>query len=204
MNNASDSVSRMGQALLDTARQEVAKLLVAAREDVQELEKATEQDAERMISEAVESAQTQAALDAKRRLANTDLAASRILIQAKEEVLNQCLARLEARLQDLTKEPKYPSILSWLVTEAAMALEQPEILLEVRQADRELFTADWCQSLSNRLKVEVHITPSPAQITGGVIGRSRDGHVQCDQSFEALTDRHREMLRSIMYQELWK
>ena len=204
MNNPSDAVTRMGQVLLDEARQEAAKLLAEAQEEAKRVEEATEQEAERVLAESIESGDVQTALEAQRCLATADLAAARILTEGSDDVLAQCFSRLESRLQGITQLPDYLTVLSRLVSEAGISLQQSEIFLKLCQADQKLVNAEWCRSLSDRLQVSVHLSAESAPIMGGVVVQSRDGHLRYDQSFETLLSRHRDALRSIFYQTLWE
>lgn len=204
MNDSSDVVTRMGQVLLNEARQEAAKLLADAQEEAQVMEKATEQEAERILTEVIVSTEAQAALEAQRRLAVADLAVTRILTEARENVLTQCFSRLESRLDEITQSPDYLAILSQLVSEAATSLQQTEIFLKLRQADRQLLNPEWCRTLGDCLQMKVHLPSETAPITGGVVVQSQDGHLRYDQSFETLLSRHQDALRSIFYQILWE
>ena len=146
MNSSPDPVARMGEVILDQARQEVSQLLSAAQEDAREIEKATEQEASQYILEMGESTKKQTTREVRKRLAVADLEAKRMVWEVREDVLNHCFSILQSKLKEMTAQSHYPDIIARLVIEAAYSLQQSEIVLEVRSSDRDLLDSEWLKT----------------------------------------------------------
>ncbi|HBP90353.1 MAG TPA: hypothetical protein DD706_21995 [Nitrospiraceae bacterium] len=200
----SENLSKMGEALLGEAQQEAARIIERAEKDAVALKEATEREAQQIVQDAVAQEEAIGRRDARRKMAAADLEAMRLVYTAREEIIQQCFDGLNQALREVPHQPDYSGILEKLVKEAADSLQQSEIVLGVRPADRHLVNPDWCQSLGARLEITVQVSAEPTHIDGGVVVSSQNGRLRFDQSFEALVLRHEEALRSIMAQQLWE
>lgn len=200
----SENLSKMREALLDEAEREASQIIERAEKDAVALKEATEREAQQIVQDAVAQEEAIGRREARRKLAAADIEAARLVYTAREEILQQCFDGLHQALRDVPSQPDYSGILENLVKEAADSLQQSEIVLGVRPADRQLVNPDWCQSLGAQLGITVQVSSEPAHIDGGVFVSSQDGRLRFDQSFEALVLRHEETLRSIMAQQLWE
>ncbi len=201
----SGDVSLMGEALLEEAREEAARLLERARKDAAAVMESAEQEAERMTAEAITAAEAEGGQEARRRVAAAELESARIISLAREEMIGKGFDRLRALLRTMPlDDPDYSTVLDNLVTEAAEGLAQEEIVLRLRPDDLHLVDAAWLNRLCARLCLTIRVFEDPAHIEGGVIVSAADGRLRFDQSFEALVSRHEEVLRAIMAQCLWE
>ena len=200
----SGDLSRMGEALLEEAREEAAQIIERAEKDAAAVMEKAEQEAREIVENAVAHEEVLGSREARRRVAAAELETARLISGAWEEMIGQSLSRLGEMLRKIPNGPDYSTVLENLVSEAATGLGQADIIVQVRFADRYIINDDWCRSVGGKLKITIRVATEPAQIDGGVIVSAQDGRLRFDQSFETLVIRHEETLRSIIAQHLWE
>lgn len=200
----SGDLSRMGEALLEEAREEAAKIIERAEKDAAAVMEKAEQETREIVEKAVAQEEVQGSREAKRRVAAADLEAARLILGAREEMIGQSFSRLDEMLRKIPNGLDYSTVLENLVSEAATGLGQADISVQVRLADRYIMNDDWCRNVGGKLKITIRVAREPAQIDGGVIVAAQNGRLRFAQSFEALVMRHEETLRSIIAQHLWE
>ena len=188
----------------------LAKAIVAqASEEAEKIRQAAHAEADRSIAEAharaVErhAAENREEMDRMRKEMVTELAlarfeARRLLLNAREELIEEIFAELPRALDALRNDPSYLRLLSQLAREAIDALEGDCFVVVVAPEDK----AAAERALREGEAVRIDIQADPAVRSGCVVWQA-DRRAYYDNSFAAIVGREKPRLRPLVAQWLW-
>jgi len=118
------------------------------------------------------------------------LVADRLLAQAREDLFQETLDRLHAKLGEVVASPAYDAVLRALYVEAAEAVPDPDATVLVRKAD---------QDLMERLLVGAGRVDGSLECSGGVDLETTDG-LAVRNTLDARVTRSQQELRHLAVQ----
>jgi vacuolar-type H+-ATPase subunit E/Vma4 len=120
---------------------------------------------------------------------SASLKAKNELIKAQEETVDEAFRLAETRLSELHNDQRYPRILGVLLDEALEYFDS-EVILQVRQADRELVE----KMMAERQRA-FRFSETPLEASGGLVVSSAGGEVVVSNTFESRLEKARDKLR---------
>ncbi len=172
----SEYAERAERLKVETAER-IGKLISEADEDGINLLKKTEAE----VSELLESKK-------KRKMAVARLEAKRVVMRAKEVVVEKAIDAVKQRLVDFTKSPEYPKALNRYVKAGASKING-DVRVTVRKKDRKLIDG-------------FSLTDEDLDCIGGAIVTSSDSQVLVDATLDQMFKDVRPILRQKIIQGL--
>ncbi len=164
------STNEEEKRIREDAKREAAEIIADAKEDAQKLRCESLKQAEEAVARE------------KYAIAAAELAANKIVSDAKQQLVEQSLKEArESAFEEVPKSPKYPALLDALAKEALAAVGKGA---QVQCNKRDL-------ALAKKQKLD----PGQADFSGGVIAVSADGKLRADNSLESLFEEREEELR---------
>ena len=133
---------------------------------------------------------------------STELGNSRVQkMKYRDDLLNQLLKDATARAAVISAQPNYPSLLTRLIVQALIKIEETDVVIYCRQADLAMVTKVLPQAVSDLVKLMkekagVDVKPNvtvnqnrskdlETSTGGGIIAVADDGRIVCDNTLEA-------------------
>ncbi len=141
----------------------------------------------------------------RRRVQASDLKVQEQLDQLRWSLTQSAMERVRDSLRKLTAdEGAYLPVLKRLLIEAVAALDQPEVVAEFNEVDRERVSDSW-DALCGELAPDKRVLLSNEchRGIGGVRVHSKDDSVQVDNSFEGRSERYQRELHEILIERLF-
>jgi vacuolar-type H+-ATPase subunit E/Vma4 len=197
-----DQVSLLCRAIQKKGQTEAEEILVRAREQAQHIVG----DAKETVHSELEQHLTRQRQDAFQQAARlkdgATLKARQLLLQAKEELMQELFREASQRLESMREEAGYPELLQSIVLQAIRELPGKQVWIQVRKVDQSLLSETFCRNLTRLSGRRVDILPEPAAITGGCLAYSSDKRVLVDFSFSAILTRAQPQLRELLAKEM--
>ncbi|MFA5108256.1 MAG: V-type ATP synthase subunit E [Candidatus Micrarchaeia archaeon] len=162
-----------------------------------------QKEAEHIVSSAsdaakksIESAKKQATdfskSESAERLATAQTEAQKAISDAKDEAVNQCVARVWEHYSAARKRAGYAKNMRRWADLALEELSLPGAVLRCAAVDKQILS-------SAGFKVSI----TPLECSGGVIAESKDGKVMVDCTLESLFEQKKESLAKTIYSKLF-
>jgi len=197
------------QKILEDAEAQARRILDGARRTGDSHRKKAETEAARVRQEIMDQAQAKADTLRAKEIATARMEAKRILLAAREEVVNAALHRIEEELAGLRKSEGYREILLRLAREAIQAIGGSKVVLKLSKADEGLVDQDFLAELERTLvadeakaRVEIDVRFEADLDDGGCIATSGDGRIIFDNTFTGRFERMKPELRSMLIREI--
>jgi vacuolar-type H+-ATPase subunit E/Vma4 len=177
------------RALEDKVGARIEVIQSEAQQRVAEIMSEVDKDAARTKRARLKKVEDAVRSEATAIIYSASLKAKNELIKAQEETVDEAFRMAEARLSELHKDQGYPRILGVLLDEA-LEFFDGEVILQVRQADRELV-----QKMMAERQVPYSISETPLEASGGLVVSSPGGQVVVSNTFESRLDKAKDKLR---------
>ncbi len=187
MEALADDVTAEVRDMINKARhQGISRLEEVAKRNQDELEKRL-----RRLSASVKKEQEE-------ELAAARAEADRYLLLEKRNMGNRVMERVESRLMEIRKDPRYPAALAFYVLEGVKALEEEEDFeIIVADMDRDLISQDFLQKVEdaslNELGRRVNFTLAQEDpditVEAGLILRSKSTGLMYNNSLKRRLER---------------
>ena len=125
-------------------------------------------------------------------LSQARMDSQRVIREEKERGISTCFAEVQKNLSFISQSPEYKTILKNLVMEGINELDTDEIIIISLDNDRDAI----CNIISELAETGKKIVPGHecAVTIGGVILRSKSGHITLDNTFEGRLKRQKNRL----------
>ena len=197
-----DQIALLYRVIQKNGHTEAEKILAQAREQAQSIVR----DAERKVHGELEqhlAEKRQDAFQQARKLKDgASLKARQLVLQAREELMQELLGEARQQLETMREEAGYPELLQSIALQAIRELPGEHVWIQVRKDDQSLVNETFCQNLSRVSERKVDLFPEPTAISGGCLAYSSDKRVLVDFSFSALLSRAQPQLRELLAKEL--
>ena len=204
MNNQSDQVSTLKQAMLDRAKklaeEHIAQgnfsrqnIMQDAREKIQLMEQkellAAKALAEREYLRTVQASEIQLQAEMDRNRWG--------MVQVVMEKLNNFLAELP---QDSVK---YQEVFVNLLKQASELVGEDQMTAHINKQDHNLFSSEWKALAKEASDFEIILSADTTDSKGGVKLLSADGTKMVDNTFEGLVSRQEKDLQKVIFERLF-
>jgi vacuolar-type H+-ATPase subunit E/Vma4 len=197
-----DQVSLLSRAIRKKGQAEAEKILVRAREQAQGIVRDAEEKVHEELEQHLADKRKNAFQQARRLKDGATLRARQLLLQAKEELMQELFLEARQQLESMRDEAGYTELLQSIALQAIRELPGEEVWIQVRKDDQSLMSETFCGNLSRLSERKVVLFPEPAVISGGCLVYSFDKKVLVDFSFSALLSRAKPRLRELLAKEM--
>ncbi len=197
-----DQVSLLYRAIQKKGQTEAEEILTRAREQAQGIVRDAELKVHGELEQYLAEKKQDAFQQARRLKDGASLKARQLMLQAKEELMQELFREARQRLESMRDEAGYPELLQSIALQAIRELPGEEVWIQVRKDDQYLVSETFLGDLSRGSNRKVDLFPEPTAITGGCLAYSFDKKVLVDFSFSALLTRAQPQLRELLAKEL--
>ena len=197
-----DQVSLLHRAIQKKGHTEAEKILARAREQAQGIVRDAEQKVHDELEQRLAEKRQDAFQQARKLKDGASLKARQLVLQAREELMQELLGEARQQLETMRDEAGYPELLQSIGLQAIRELHSEEVWIQVRKDDQPLVNETFCQNLSRLSERRVGLFLEPTGISGGCLAYSSDKRVLVDFSFSALLSRAQPQLRELLAKEL--
>lgn len=197
-----DQVSLLYRAIQKKGHTEAEKILARAREQAQSIVLAAEQKVHGELEQHLAEKRQDAFQQAGKLKDGASLKARQLVLQTKEELMQELLQEARQQLESMRNEAGYPELLQSIALQAIRELPGDKVWIQVRQDDQSLVGETFCRDLSQFSERKVALFPEPTAISGGCLAYSSDKKILVDFSFSALLSRAQPQLRELLAKEL--
>jgi V/A-type H+-transporting ATPase subunit E len=198
----------LSDEILEYAGKKAARVVKAARREEKDILRKAREEAEREGEALLADARARALRILDRALAGVAVEVRRKVLQAREEVIEAIFREALEHLRQ-KRLVGYGEVLERLITEALGPMPGEDQLVIVRPEDRARIDRDLLRRVRKRAEggavhpAGLDLADENAEISGGVILRSRDGRCTFDNSFETRLERLRGVLRAELHGRLF-
>ncbi len=197
-----DQVSLLSRAIRKKGQAEAEKILVRAREQAEGIVRDAEEKVHEELEQHLADKRKNAFQQARKLKDGATLKARQLLLQAKEELMQELFLEARQQLESMRDEAGYPELLQSIALQAIRELPGEKVWIQVRKDDQSLVSETFCGNLSRLSDHMVDLFPEPAAISGGCLVYSFDKKVLVDFSFLALLSRAKPRLRELLAKEM--
>ncbi len=186
--NTAGKQELLKREILDEAEKRAKIIRQRAERDAKKTMSEAESKAAALTKEVLDRAEADAKREAHRIREAVPLEKTRRKLRAQEDVIQDVLGRATERIRMLSGGERI-GFLARLMADAARAIREDEILIEMAEDDRGLFDAAVEQAQAalaeSGSSVQFRLVGARDPLTGGLLARSADGHKLVDHSLEA-------------------
>ncbi len=204
MNDQTDQVSILKQAMLDRARKLADEHVAQGNISRQNIM----QDAREKIQLMEQKELLTAKALAEREYLRT-VQASEIHMQAEMDrnrwgMVLVVMERLNAYLADLPQEEtRYREVFINLLKQASKLIGQDQVIAFINKQDHKSFSSEWNSITAEAGPYSIILSDETTDSNGGVKLLSADGSMMVDNSFEGLVSRQEKELQKIIFERLF-
>lgn len=204
MNNQSNQVDALKQAMLDRARKLAAEHIAQGSQSRQKILEATHEKIQLMEQKELLLAKTQAEREYLRKVQAREIQLQAELDRNRWGMVQVVVDKLTKYLRELPdKQTEYRKILIKLLAQANKLLKQDNAVAYLNQQDYQQFSPQWQQIIEQVGNTTLLLSDHTINSSGGVKLISQDGDIMVDNSFEGLLSRKQEELHNVIFERLF-
>lgn len=165
--------------------EEVNKILQQANKEARELDAEETNNLNHELNKLKEEGNKRITIMRNIHLSEARRIARRIILSAKEELIDECFSQAKEQLKSMTGE-EYKNVIVQLINESLPLIGESGSVALTREEDKTILSS------FPKLTVKPNLTPG----LGGVILESADGKVVVDNTFDAILERRKENIRT--------
>jgi V/A-type H+-transporting ATPase subunit E len=173
-------VAAIAQEVIGDVQKEAEASLLRAENQAKETLRIAKEEADQTYRTVVAEAKARAEAEKRKIASVTEVDARNLLLQAKEELVDETFQRALEKLKEFADTPHYRTYLQKSIIEIAKKIDQKVLIVEVNSKDKGWLTVDMLKSTSKKLKVEFQISEQTPNIIGGCKVQSEDGKIVFD------------------------
>ncbi len=204
-----DSAEALRTRISEDARREANEIGAQARKDAAHLLEQQTANLVVMRDKALDAAAKEGAAKAKTILATISQERRKIRLEAQEKVLQEILSRIRGLTAGFRVSPAYGDHLKELIVEGALTLDTDVVIVVASVCDVEIMNSDFLGNIERALKEKHHksitliLEPDAAAKDIGVILRSKDRRIACNNTFEGRLSRAYAAIRAEILNEVF-
>jgi V/A-type H+/Na+-transporting ATPase subunit E len=199
-----DQVELLCQAIASQARAEAEQIAAQARQEADALVAAAQTRRQESLARTREEVAAQAQLTARSLVDRAQLEARRQAAQAKENLLNDILARGLEQLHAFQQTAAYQSWLQQALLAAVKQLGGDKFRVVAHPEEARWLTPELLAAAVRDCGCTLELAPAADVPAGGFVLVRADGRVRLDQTFQGIMARQRESLRAEIARSLWE
>jgi vacuolar-type H+-ATPase subunit E/Vma4 len=191
------------------ARTEEEKITGEAENQVAEKRKYAEKKIESILNEAREKAQEQAEAVKKKMISSVELEVKRRSMLVRDAVMQNIMNRVEKKLESITGDTNYRSVLTNWITEAAVGLDAETAQVNASEKERTLIDDKLLSEVKGRIhtqtgrEVTLTLSDTPPLKSQGVVLTAADGRTAFNNQVKTRMLRKQREIRMLIYNALF-
>lgn len=188
---------------------EAEKITSEAENQVAEKRKYSEKKIESILNEAREKAQEQAETVKKKMISSVELEVKRRSMLARDAVMQDIKDRVEKKLESITSDTSYRSVLINWITEAAVGLDAEAAQVNASEKERTLIDDKLLSEVKGRIhtqtgrEVTLTLSDAPPLKSQGVVLAAADGRTAFNNQVKTRMLRKQREIRMLIYNALF-
>jgi len=188
---------------------EVEKITSEAENQVAEKRKYSEKKIESILNEAREKAQEQAETVKKKMISSVELEVKRRSMLARNAVMQDIMGRVEKKLESITSDTNYRSVLINWITEAAVGLDAEAAQVNASEKERTLIDDKLLSEVKGLIhtqtvrEVILTLSDAPPLKSQGVVLTAADGRTAFNNQVKTRMLRKQREIRMLIYNALF-
>ena len=209
-----ESVDKEKAALISgietDAHAEVERIIKEAEDQAAERRKFAEKRIESLLNDARQKAQEQAESVKRKILSATELEVKRRSMRVRDVVMHDILDRVEKKLNSMTGDADYRSVLAGWITEAAIGLDAESIQINASQKERTLIDDRMLSEVKRRIhaqtgrQIAMRLSDEQPFISQGVVLTAAGGRTAFNNQVKTRMSRSQREIRMLIYNTLFK
>jgi len=193
--NIKQGLSAIANEVLKDVGGEAETIIQQAESQAKDILEKAREDADQTYKTIVEEAAAKTLAETRSIDSQAEVEVRNMLLQTKEELVDEAFTKALGKLQDLTKTEAYHQRLLDLIQEAAEKMTAKNLFVQLNAADQAWLTQDKLNQLSERLQIDLKIMKKPENFLGGCKVQTPAGDVIYDNTFESRMEQFRPELR---------
>ena len=193
--NIKQGLSAIANEVLKDVGSEAETIIQQAESQAKDTLGKAKEDADQTYKTIVEEAAAKTLAETRSIDSQAEVEVRNMLLQTKEELVDEAFTKALGKLQDLTKTEAYHQRLLDLIQEAAEKMTAKNLFVQLNAADQAWLTQDKLNQLSERLQIDLKIMKKPENFLGGCKVQTPAGDVIYDNTFESRMEQFRPELR---------
>ena len=194
-NSIKKGLSAIANEVLKDVGSEAETIIQQAESQAKDILRKAKQDADLTYKTIIEEAAANTLAETRRIDSLAEVEVRNMLLQTKEELLDEVFSKAISKLQDLTKTEAYHQLLLDLIQDAAKKMTAKNLLVQLNATDQAWLTHDKLSQLSERLQINLKIAKKPENFLGGCRVQTLEGDVIYDNSLESRMEQFKPDLR---------
>lgn len=192
----------------EQAEAEVRKITEDAERQAKEIVEGGRKEAESIRQDAEEKGRKQAEGILKKNAQAIEAEQRKLRLKAQEELFAKAMGRVKEKLQALTEQSDYRSILKGWIAEGAIGLSEDELKVNASEQELKLITNDLLREAEAEVKtvtgrsVQIERADGPPLQKQGVFLTAREGRLAFNNLAEARLERYSTVIRRMIYQRM--
>lgn len=184
-------LEELSKQLLSDGKKEANSAISRAEAEKEKIISLAEEKKKQLLSEAKKKAKEISERQKSEILSAASIRAKQIIDEEKNAAVERALLATFEEMAKLSSGKQYEKLLKRLAEEGEMELGKNSIII-VNEKDYSLAK-----------KIFGNVSKETAAISGGVIVTSKDGLVRVDNSFEAIFEQNKDLLKHEIFEEMF-
>ncbi|MCG3215175.1 MAG: hypothetical protein KAS63_00515 [Candidatus Heimdallarchaeota archaeon] len=173
----------------------IKKILAEQEEIIANINKETEEKIKESTENIISVVKKSADAEFLREKAKHDLDLRLKITKFRDELVDDFINKATEKIKTLTSSKEYITSLEKMILEAAVTLKQPKLLLYRRKEDKDIFSKQFLENISTKLKnennidVKFDISNNFINCMGGTIAETADGKISINNTYEKRIER---------------
>ena len=173
----------------------IKKILAEQKEAINDISKDTEEKINEITQNIIEVAKKNADAEFLKEKAKQDLDLRLKITRFRDELVDSFIEKATEKIKTLTGTKEYTDSLEKTIAEAALTLKQPNLLLYCRKEDKGIFSKQFLDGISGKLKkdnnldVKFDVSNNFIDCMGGAILETIDGKISINNTYEKRIER---------------
>lgn len=200
--NVEKKLGSLKEYVRSRANIDAEDILKDAKKRAEEIKKDYAVKAESHYNEIVEKAKRDAELLLRREVSQASAKCSKMLMDARNEILRSAVDELREKLNKITESKEYTDFLKRTLVEAIRILGEKKVVVKVRKKDKVL-VKKVLMALKDEMKdVEIKLSKEDAAIAGGVVVETEDSRMIIENTLENKFEEIKERFSSALFSKL--
>ncbi len=206
--NVAEGLALIKKSIEDEAKSKAALMVKEAKAEAETILKNAHKEAEKLKASLLREQENKAKQILQKEISKKRLQGKMEVLETREQVIESLMTDLRTELQKYTKDKKYAKTLENFFMEGALAIGGGDLVLELRDEDKPLFSKEKLAELAKKVEKEtgnpttVELADGSLKTLGGLKVSAKDGSVWVDNTFESKIDRQYDDLRIAIMQAL--
>ncbi len=181
--NMEKKLNSLKEYVKKKALSEAEKIKREAEEKAKSIEREYQEKAEREYTEILRESKRKAELLERKEISQARARSSRMLLDAKNDILRKALQELRKAVYSLAQSEEYDVLLEKLTREAVETLGKRDLIVSVRKEDVKRMKKI-VQKVAEDMNINLEISERNVEISGGLIASVKEGHVIVENTLE--------------------